>query len=268
MPRHVLRTARALADATPTYAFVSTTAVYRSWEAPGQDESAPTWPGRADQEGDASDLAKLAVHKRGCELAVEQVFGDAALVARAGSIVGPHDNLGQLPAWLARAAAGGRMVAPGDPGRGLQLIDARDLAAFVLDQVEAKAGGLHNAVADGPNTTMGGLVDACVQATGASADPVWIDEAFLLSHGAAPWTELPFWIPDAPTTAGFWAVSGAQARAAGLRTRPFAETVQDTWEWLRSGGEVRPAPGSPSFGLPAEKERRLLDEWAAAAELR
>ena len=266
VPAHVLRTARALVESAPCYAFVSTTAVYRTWSAPPVDEATETWPGAADADGDPADLATLPVRKRGCELAVEQVYGpEAALVVRAGSIVGPHDNLGQLPWWLGRVTAGGPLVAPGDPARGLQLTDVRDISTFVLDRVEAQAGGLHNVVPDGPNTTMGGLVDACVQATGADATPVWMDEGFLFSQGVAPWAELPYWIPDSPDTAGFWAVSGASAAAAGLRTRPFADTVADTWAWLRSGGEVRAAPGTPPFGLPTAKERQVLEAWEAAA---
>ncbi|MFG6198270.1 NAD-dependent epimerase/dehydratase family protein [Nonomuraea sp. JJY05] len=264
VPAHVLRTAQAMAHSAPFYAFVSTTAVYQAWNTVSLDESAATWPGVPDQDGDPADLEKLRVHKRGCELAVEQTYGlDACLVARAGSIVGPHDNLGQLPWWLARIAEGGRVIAPGDPGRGLQLIDVRDLSAFVLDQVEAQAGGIHNVVPDGPNTTMGRLVGECVQATGSDADPVWVDEGFLLSQGVLPWAELPLWIPDVPDTAGFWAVSGASAKAAGLRTRPFGDSVRDTWQWLRSGGEVRTAPGVPPLGLAGEKEQQVLAAWDA-----
>ena len=177
--------------------------------------------------------------------------------------MGPHDNLGQLPWWLTRIAEGGRVIAPGDPSRGLQLIDVRDLSAFVLDRVEARAGGVHNVVPDGPNTTMGELVDNAVLATGSGATPVWMDEGFLFSQGVQPWAELPLWIPDLSDTAGFWAVSGASAKAAGLCTRPFDESGRDTWAWLRAGGEVRPAPGTPPLGLASEKEQRVLAAWAA-----
>jgi len=260
VPVHVLRTARA--GLAPFYAFVSTTAVYKAWDTPSMDESAPTWPGVADEDGDPADLQKLRVHKRGCELAVEQAYGlGAALIARAGSIVGPHDNLGQLPWWLTRMAGGGRVIAPGEPSRGLQLIDVRDLSAFVLDQVEARAGGLHNVVPDGPNTTMGQLIDNSVLATGSVATPVWMDEGFLFSQGVQPWAELPLWIPDLSDTAGFWAVSGASAKAAGLRTRPFGESVLDTWAWLRSGGQVQAAPGTPPLGITSEKEQNVLAAW-------
>jgi nucleoside-diphosphate-sugar epimerase len=262
IPAHVLRTARALAECASFYAFVSTTAVYQTWNTAPVDESTTTWPGVPDEDGDPADYAKYGPHKRGCELAVEQTYGqDASLVARAGSIVGPHDNLGQLPWWLTRIAAGGRVITPGHPTRGLQLIDVRDVSAFVLDQVETHAGGIYNVVPDEPNTTMGQLIAACVQATGSDAKPVWTDEAFLLSQGVQPWTELPLWIPDVPDTAGFWAVSGAAAKAAGLRGRPFGESVRDTWQWLQAGGRVQLTPGAPPLGLDNTKEQQVLTTW-------
>jgi nucleoside-diphosphate-sugar epimerase len=262
VPAHVLRTARVLADSVPFYAFVSTTAVYQSWSTAPVEESAGTWPGVADEDGDPADYSTYPARKRGAELAVEQVYGlDASLVARAGSIVGPHDNLGQLPWWITRVAGGGRVIGPGDPARGLQLVDVRDVAAFVLDQAEARSGGIHNVVPDGTNTTMGGLVDTCAKVTGSDAVPVWMDEGFLFSQGVQPWGELPLWIPNVPDTAGFWAVSGASAKAAGLRTRPFEESVRDTWEWLRSGGEVQVTPGAPPLGLASEKEQQVLAAW-------
>ncbi|GAB3907263.1 SDR family oxidoreductase [Kibdelosporangium lantanae] len=260
VPAHVLRTARA--NVAPYYAFVSTTAVYQAWDSPRVYETSPTVPGRSDEDGDPADLSQLGVRKRGCELAVEETYGlDAGMIARAGMIIGPHDNVGQLPWWLTRIAKGGQVIAPGDPDRGLQLTDVRDLADFVLTQVESQTGGLHNAVPDEPNTTMGHLVEQCVQATGSTAAPVWVDEGFLFAQGVQPWVEVPYWIPDGPATAGFWAVSGASAKAAGMRVRPFEESVRDTWEWLRDG-VIRLAPGVQPFGIDEGKEQRVLTAWA------
>jgi nucleoside-diphosphate-sugar epimerase len=262
MPAHVLRTARALADSAPFYAFVSTTAVYQAWDVAPVNESTATWPGVPHEDGDPTDYAQYGPRKRGCELAIEQTYGpQASLVARAGSIVGPHDNLGQLPWWLTRIAEGGRVVAPGDPARGLQLIDVLDVSAFVLDQVEALVGGVYNVVPNEPNTTMGQLVENCIHATGSDADPVWMDEGFLFSHGVQPWVELPLWIPNTPDTVGFWAVSGAAAKSAGLGIRPFGQSVRDTWEWLQADGTVQPKPGIPPLGLNSDKEQQVLAAW-------
>ena len=36
---------------------------------------------------------------------------------RPGLIVGPHENVGRLPWWLARLARGGTVLAPGQPGQ-------------------------------------------------------------------------------------------------------------------------------------------------------
>ena len=65
IPAHVLRTARATAGSAPFYAFVSTTAVYQAWNTTRLDESAPTWPGTPDQDGDPADLGKLAAFVNG-----------------------------------------------------------------------------------------------------------------------------------------------------------------------------------------------------------
>jgi 2'-hydroxyisoflavone reductase len=88
-----------------------------------------------------------------------------------------------------------------------------------------------------------------------------MDESFLLSQGVQPWAELPLWIPDVPDTAGFWAVSGGCAKMAGLRPRPFSDSVRDTWEWLRSGGPVQATPGAPPLGLASGKEQQVLAAW-------
>ena len=66
---------------------------------------------------------------------------------------------------------------------------------------------------------------------------------------------LPLWLPD-PGWRGFNARDGSRARAAGLRTRPLAQTLADTlaWEQSRPVGRVRRA------GLTQAEERDLLAE--------
>jgi 2'-hydroxyisoflavone reductase len=112
VPAHVLRTVRT--GLAPYYAYVSSTAVYQSWDNPGLDESAATWPGVPDEDGDPADFARLRAHKRGCEPAVQQTYDDA-LIARAGSIVGPHDTSASCPGGLPgsrRVAASSRPATP------------------------------------------------------------------------------------------------------------------------------------------------------------
>jgi 2'-hydroxyisoflavone reductase len=79
-------------------------------------------------------------------------------VVRAGLIVGPHDNVFRLPWWVRRIREGGPVPAPGRPDLGVQIIDARDLAAFLLDLAERRVTGAFNGTAAIGQTTMGELL--------------------------------------------------------------------------------------------------------------
>src|SRR5580698_9606309 len=58
------------------------------------------------------------------------VVGDAAaLLARAGLILGPYEIVGRMPWWLRRMDRGGDVLAPGPADMPLQYVDCRDLAA-------------------------------------------------------------------------------------------------------------------------------------------
>ena len=61
-------------------------------------------------------------------------------------------------------------------------------------------GGSYNVVAPIGRETMGGLLEACVEATGRSARLVWAPDEVLVRHGVQQWTELPLW----RTHAGVW----------------------------------------------------------------
>lgn len=262
VPAHVRRSSRALAGTVPFYAYVSSVSAYRYGDSEPADEDAPLHEGRATEDGEPTDYSAYGRRKSGCELAVHQAFpADSVLIVRPGSIIGPHDNLGHLPWWLCRISRGGTVLAPEDPGRVIQLIDARDLAAFVVGRVEEQSGGTFNTVVDAPTSTMGDLLDECVATTGARASLVWVDETFLAAHSAQPWYEVPLWLPDTADFRAVWAVPGSAAAAAGLNCRPLDQSVHDTWSWLQSGGTVRTLPGLPAVGMNPEKEKRLLAAW-------
>jgi 2'-hydroxyisoflavone reductase len=230
--------------------FVSSCNVYPAWPEEPVDEDSPVWT-----EGD--DYGPL---KAECERVAEAAMPGGVASVRAGLICGPHDNIFRLPWWVQRIAAGCDVVAPGDPGRTVQLVDARDLAAWMLDLAERRIAGAFNGTAPLGRTTMREALDAAVEATGSGARLHWVPDDVLAAHEVEPWDELPLWIPH-EAGAGTWAVGTGRAQAAGLRCRPVAETVADTWAWLRDGGadaigdwraENRPR------GLSPERERALL----------
>jgi nucleoside-diphosphate-sugar epimerase len=230
--------------------FVSTCNVYPGWPEEVVDEDTAVWT-----EGDDYGPKKAA-----CERAAEAAMPGRVAGVRAGLLCGPHDNVFRVPWWVKRIAAGGEVVAPGDPARTVQLIDARDLAAWMLDLAERRIAGTFNGTAPAGPTTMADALGAAVEATGSDARLNWVPDDVLLAHDVEPWDELPLWLPKA-AGAGTWAVGTERARAAGLRCRPIADTIADTWAWLRDGGEaelpdwhaeVRPR------GLTPEREAELL----------
>jgi 2'-hydroxyisoflavone reductase len=260
-PRAVRDSAAALREGAGRYVYVSSGSVYAPPPRIGGDESAPV----VEASPEAGDDVDYPERKRGAELAVLGELGDRALLVRAGLILGPHEDVGRLPWWLLRLARGGEVLAPGPADLPLQLIDARDLAAWMLDAAVAGHGGPFNAVSRPGHTTMGGLLDACRAVTGADAHLTWVDAAAVERAGIEAWTELPIWLPPTHQYRGMLEADVERAHGAGLRARPVAETVRDTWDWLESAGRrPRLRADLPPVGLDPVKERRVLAAWHAA----
>src|SRR4051794_27698842 len=200
------------------YVFVSSCNAYPDWPDKPVDEDSPTW---TDGEGYGPDKAA----------AEREVLPRGGAVVRAGLIVGPHDNVFRLPWWGRRIRESGVVPAPGRPDRPLQIIDARDLAEWMLDLAERRIGGAFNGAAPIGQTTMEELLTAA-----GDAELRWIPDDKLEAAGVEPWMELPLWLPE--RYEGTWCVGTAKAQAAGLRTRPVQETVDDVARWLERGGEA------------------------------
>src|SRR3954453_8875997 len=194
------------------YVFVSTANVYPGWPEEIVDEDSPTHQGGEDDYGPL---------KAASERAAEAVRPGRFATVRAGLIVGPHDNVFRLPWWVRRIARGGAVPAPGDPEQRVQLIDARDLAAFLLDLAEQSVWGAFNGTAPIGQATLREVLEAAVAATGSDAELRWVADAALESAGAEPWTELPLWAPAA-TWPGTWRVGTERAQDPGQRRRPGA----------------------------------------------
>ncbi|MEW2067975.1 NAD-dependent epimerase/dehydratase family protein [Streptomyces sp. NPDC007346] len=256
-PTAVREAARLLSDRAGHYTYVSSRSVYASPAAAGLDEDGPLVAGASP--GEAGEDVPYDRAKRGGELAALEAFGDRALLARAGLIVGPGENIGRLPWWLTRIARGGPVIAPGPPATELQYVDVRDLASWLLDAAEAGLHGPYNTVSRPGHTTMGALLDACVRATGSGAELRWTDPDTLLAAGVEPWTGLPVWLPRGELYDAVHRGGHAKAEAAGLRCRPVGETVADTWSWLcERGGTAPQRPDRPAVGLDPRLEEQLL----------
>jgi nucleoside-diphosphate-sugar epimerase len=258
-PSAVHGAARLLEGRTGHYTYVSSRSVYE-WPPPlGADESAPVVEADPDDEG-ADDYA---VAKRGGELAVLDCFGARSLIARAGLILGPYERVGRLAWWLRRVASGGPVLAPAPAGRRLQYIDGRDLADWVLACAADGVGGVFNCVGPPGVATMGSLLAAVLEVTGAAAELIWVPAEVITAAGIEPWTGLPIWTPETPEWGAMHDGDVTAALASGLRHRPPLVTVRDTWDWLQREGLPAPPAGRPVLGLDPDVERRVLADWAA-----
>lgn len=246
LPRRTRARAEALLDAVGHYVFVSTISVYASFAEP-IDESSPTQD-PPDPEPEAFEMALYGALKTGSELAILDVFGDRATVARPGLIVGPHDPTERFTYWPRRLNEGGDVLAPGDPAAPIQVIDVRDFGAWLVRAAEDRPSGVFNAT--GPTWTLGETLEGIRAALGADANLVWIDDQVLVDAEVGAWMELPLWIPGSDYH-GMMQVDSSRAVSAGLAFRSLDETSRDTLAWSLEAGEQSPT-------LTREKERELL----------
>ncbi len=257
VPRIVRASTEFLAEAVEHYTFISSLSVY-----------ADPIPANLDESGKVGVLTDESIEeitgetygplKARCETAASEAMDGRALHVRAGLIVGPHDQSDRFTYWPSRIARGGEVLAPVGPDFGVQFIDVRDLARWILSATESRLTGPYNVTGPQPPLPIGALLTACREVAGSDARFTWVSEAFLLEHEVAPFTELPLWIPAASD--GFNAFNIDKALAAGLAFRPVVDTARDTLAWAsrRSGHVWR-------NGLTPEREAQLLEAWQKAS---
>lgn len=243
LPSHVRRAVAAVPDAH--WVFVSTINVYA-------DNSSPAMEPLVDPIGEDLDPAESPEAYGAMKVACEALVTSGAtssMVVRPGLIVGPGDETGRFAYWPARLARGGEVLAPGSPDDVVQVIDVRDLAAWVLDACEARTTGVFDAVGD--RTAIGDLLAEVAAGVG-SPSPLltWVDSGFLEAQGVEPWAgegSVPLWLPR-PEYDGMMGHDPSPALAAGLRLRPVGDTARDSL-------------GAVAHGLSPEREAEVLAAW-------
>jgi nucleoside-diphosphate-sugar epimerase len=252
-PSHVRRAVAAWPEAH--WVFVSTISVYADDATPGGG------PGTLPLHEAAPDDVDLAEHpeaygpsKVACEAAVRD-GARSHVIVRPGLIVGPGDPSGRFAYWVARMGRVDQaplVLAPGSPMDRVQVVDVRDLAAWLVDLGEARSTGVLDGV--GPVMTFQELLDGVAAGCGAKPTFSWLPDAELAAAGVQPWAgdrSLPLWLPR-PEYDGMLEHDPSPARVAGLRTRPVAQTAADTLAWLRA------TPDARVTGLTADEEAQVL----------
>ena len=242
-----------LADRVEHWTFISSISVYADHATPGGTPASTALlpPITEDVEQDTPE--KYGSSKVGCEQQV-QSRARQALVVRPGLIVGPGDPSGRFSYWPERLADAGEVLAPDRPEQPVQVIDVRDLATWVVDCMEQRRTGVYDAT--GQVARLGNVLADIAAGVGSDAELVWADAEFLTGRDVRHWAgprSLPLWLP--PEMAGMTTHDVSATFAAGLRTRPVAETAADTLRWLRTD------PDAQRTGLTRAEEQDLLDDW-------
>ena len=255
----------ALSERAEHWVNVSSCSAYADQSTPGADEDndvlEPLSPETPEADYDYGRAKSYGEH------ITMEARGGRALVVRSGLIGGPGDPSGRSTYWPLRFSEERRPVlVPNDPGNELsvQIIDVRDLAAFIL---AAGLAGLHghvNAVGEqtslhdalrmarsagesyrpSPNTMEPGVSSVPYDLTRLEADEVNV--------WAGP-RSLPLVPPPGPEHAGFARRSDARSLAMGLQRRGLQETFVDIVRATPAG-----AVASLNSGLSPDEEAALI----------
>ncbi|WKN48329.1 NAD-dependent epimerase/dehydratase family protein [Nocardioides sp. Arc9.136] len=249
---------RAAVAATPEahWVFVSTINVYADESTPGGTPG--SLPLREPHREDADlsvDMEAYGPMKVACE-SIVRAGARSSTVVRPGLVVGPGDPTGRFTYWPARFAAVDThptVLAPGDPDDLVQVVDVRDLAAWLVTLAERRTTGTFDGV--GPATPVRDLLAAVALGSGGGDALLrWTARDALEAHGVEPWAgprSLPLWLPR-PEYDGLVAHDADPSLDAGLVVRPVEDTARDTLAWLRA------TPDAPVTGLTRDEEAAVL----------
>lgn len=258
VPGHVGHALDVLADGAGHWTFVSTISVYADRSTPGQTVATGALLPPAPPDSLDAGLDRYGASKVACENLVRDRVGDRCFTLRAGLIVGPGDPIDRFGYWPHRIAAGGEVLAPGEPGESVQYIDVRDLASWIVDAAEARTTGVYDGAR--PPMPRSQFLAEIAAALDADASFTWVPQEFLLDHGVRPWAgedSLGLWVP-LPDYAGMLSRDTAPSLTAGMRVRPLADTA-------RAWYQARTEPPRLDAGLSREKEAEVLAAWHAGS---
>ena len=259
-PRIVAASADLLANVTDQYVFISSISVFADTSIVGLDETGEVGTMEDETvESFGNEFQNYGPLKALCEQAAERSMPGRTTNIRPGLIVGPRDNVPRFTYWPVRVERGGEVLSPGSPGDPVQYIDVRDLGDFVIKCIEENVTGVFNATGPNSPTNIAQLLYGCKAVTGGDARFTWVEADFLAEHDVQPWGHMPVWVPPRDDFAGFHAINIGKAIAAGLKSRPLADTARATLDWYHAWPQDQPFRWRG--GMEPEREAEVLAAW-------
>ena len=246
VPRHVEQALAALDGREGHYVLVSSISAYDPAVATTH-ESSPTYaePDPATEQVTAQSYGPL---KAACERqAIRSLAPQSPAIVRPTFVAGPHDPTDRFTYW-ARVVSEGGPVPLAWPDVPVQVIDARDLAAFMLRLATTASSGAFDAV--GPFAPLRDMLTAMAPPD-VEVDLVDVGPERLDAAGVT----LPL-VDGDPASVPLMTRPGTAARGAGLTPRGFRDTARDTAAWDESRGRP-PLRVGPS---PAQRAELLRGE--------
>jgi len=149
VPRQVRALAEVLDGRGGRQLYISSMSAYQTPVASGFGEDAPLAE-LADPDVEEITDQTYGGLKVACERMLARCYGPGVTVVRPTYVIGPYDYSGRFTWWVERLARGGEVLAPGDATDPIQVIDARDLASWVISLLERSMTGTFNAVSPPP----------------------------------------------------------------------------------------------------------------------
>ena len=228
--------------------YVSSSSVYEDQAAMSNEGDSIVAP---LESGQMRDIEEYPAAKSACESLYRAGF-ERVLIVRPGLIAGFGDETGRSGyyPWRFMHPTGRDVLVP-DPTFPVAMIDAEDLAAWIIDCIERGVSGVFNAT--GERTSIAEVLRISQDMTASAAQPSVIGDVELLAQGVLPWmgeNSLPLWIPG-PDLRDIAILDCAHARANGLVTRPLQDTLAAALRYEVQRG------GPNQAGLTDSKEREI-----------